>query len=78
MCEYLDIDEQKRFKIVSRMNGWTEEEFTLRDLQDPGQTSADGREVSVFPGCAVAIFFLRTVCKVRIFSKIILVFGGIR
>lgn len=34
ICEYLDIEDNRLFKISSQLNGWTEDVFSLKDLKD--------------------------------------------
>lgn len=70
VCEYLDIDEQKRFKIVSRMNGWTEEEFTLRDLQDPVRLRRMEEKYLFFPDAQLQYFSSGQYVKFAFLAKL--------
>lgn len=68
--EYLDIDEKKRFKVSSRINGWTEEEFTIQDLKNPARLQKIEKKYLFLPDAQLQHFSSGQYVKFAFLAKL--------
>lgn len=70
VCGYLDIDEKKKFKISSRMNGLAEEEFALQDLQDSDRLYQIEKKYLFLPDAQLQYFSSGQYAKFAFLAKL--------
>lgn len=77
MRGYLDIDEKKKFKISSRMNG-VAEEFTLQELQDPDRLCQIEKKYLFLPDAQLQYFSSGQYVKFAFLAKLYWFLAGYR
>ncbi len=70
LCEYLDINGSKMFKISSRMEGWQEETFSLEDLKEPDKVNQLERKFLFLPDAQLQYFSSGQYAKLAFLAKL--------
>lgn len=78
ICDYLDIDEHKKFKISSKMNGWTEETFSLEDLKNPSKFNQLEGKYLYLPDAQIQYFSSGQYAKFAFLAKLYWFLAGYR
>jgi len=78
ICEYLDIDDHKIFKICSRINGWAEETFSLKDLEDSDKVNQLEKKFLFLPDAQIQYFSSGQYAKFAFMAKLYWFLAGYR
>lgn len=78
VCDYLDIDEHRIFKITSKIKGWVEETFTLEDLKDPEKLNQLEEKYLFLPDAQLQYFSSGQYAKFAFLAKLYWYVAGYR
>ncbi len=78
ICEYLDIDDNKIFRICSQINGWMEETFSLKDLKDSGRINRIEEKYLFLPDAQLQYFSSGQYAKFAFLAKLYWFLAGYR
>lgn len=78
VCEYLDIDDNKIFRICSQINGWMEETFSLKDLKDSGRINRIEEKYLFLPDAQLQYFSSGQYAKFAFLAKLYWFLAGYR
>ncbi len=70
ICEYLDIDEHKKFKISSNMKDWMEETFSLEELKDLDKINQLEKKYLFLPDAQIQYFSSGQYAKFAFLAKL--------
>lgn len=76
--EYLDIDDRKTFKICSRINGFMEETFSLKDLKDSDKADQLEKKFLFLPDAQIQYFSSGQYAKFAFLAKLYWFLAGYR
>lgn len=78
VCEYLDIDEDKEFRVCSRMFEWEEESFFLKDLKDLDKINRLEERFLYLPDAQIKYFSSGQYAKFAFLAKLYWFLEGYR
>ena len=78
VCQYLDINENREFRVCSRMFGWEEESFSLRDLKDLDKINCLEQRFLYLPDAQIKYFSSGQYAKFAFLAKLYWFLEGYR